>query len=117
MPATFLGGTAQPTWAYAVAVTASAINPGVEAAASNDDSWLATYRGGRLMNLPVVPGGGTGFLGTSKNDADLMPAILDILVPPGVSQEAVLDDWDILAERLVRLPGVVPADVKAAPAR
>jgi hypothetical protein len=113
VPATFLGGAAKPTWAYAVAVTASSINPGVEAAASSEDSWLATYRGGRLMNLPVQPGGGTGYLGTSKNDADLMPPILDILVPPGVSQEAVLDDWNILEERQVQLPGVVPADVKA----
>lgn len=113
VPATFLGGTARPTWAYAVAVTAASINAEVEAAASNEDSWLATYRGGRLMNFPVVPGGATGMLGTSKNDAELMPPILDILVPPGVSQEAVLDDWDILAERRVQLPGVVPANVKA----
>jgi hypothetical protein len=116
VPATFFGGGgAQPTWAYAVAVTASAINAEVEMAGVDDDSWVATYRGGRLMNLPVVPGGATGMLGTSKNDADLMPPILDILVPPGVTQETVLNDWDILAERLVRLPGVVPADVTPEP--
>lgn len=115
VPSTFLGGTAQPTWAYTVALTAAAINAEVEMAAVDDDSWIATYRGGRLMNLPVVPGGATGMLGTSKNDADLMPPILDIIVPPGVSQETILNDWDILAERRVRLPGVVPADAKAAP--
>jgi hypothetical protein len=119
VPETFLGGPAQPTWAYAVAITASAINAEVEMAAVDDDSWIGTYRGGRLMNLPVVPGGATGMLGTSKNDADLMPPILDILVPPGASQEAILNDWDILAEKFVRLPGVVPADAKAkaAPAK
>jgi hypothetical protein len=117
VPASFLGGDAKPTWAYTVAVTAAAINAEVETAAADDDSWIGTYRGGRLMNLPVVPGGATGMVGTSKNDADLMPPIFDIIVPPGASQEAVLNDWDILAEKRVHLPGVVPGEVKAAPAK
>jgi hypothetical protein len=113
VPATFLGGTARPNWAYTVAVTAAAINAEAETTSSSDDSWIGTYRGGRLMNLPVVPGGATGSIGTRKNDADLMPPILDILVPPGASQETILDGWDILAERRVQLPGVVPAEAAA----
>ncbi len=114
VPSTFFGGIAKPTWSYVVAVTAATVQAEVEAAAMDDDSWLQTSRGGRLMNRPVVAGGAVEALGTSKNDAELMPAIVDLIVPPGTSQEKVLDDWDLLAERRVRLPGVVPADLAAA---
>ncbi len=38
--------------------------------------------------------------------------IVDIIVPPGTSQESVLKDYNVLEGRPAQLPGVVPAEVK-----
>ena len=105
----FLGGPADPKWGYAVLVT------GADLALSFD---LGTRLGSeevmdRMMVLPLAYGTWTDRFGGGRENHALQPPIVDLLVPAGVAQEAVLDDYDPLAGRPVTLPGVVPDEVAA----
>jgi hypothetical protein len=50
--------------------------------------------------------------GTDREGDDMQPALVDIIVPPGTTQEAVLKDYSPPQDRPLQLPGVVPAEVK-----
>lgn len=108
VPASFLGGAARADWAYAVAVSVCWVNQGFD---------LAVAVGARaaqepgLYIMPVGSGLPADRLGT-QNDDPLLPPLLDIVVPKGMSQEKVLADDNPVQQRLVRLPAVVPADLK-----
>ncbi len=108
VPASFLGGVAKDTWAYVVADSVADLQTSVDVSA-------AVGREPRLpalMIVPVAPGRGPDFLGGGAEDDTLQPPLLDIIVPPGVKQEEVLRDYDLRVDRPVKLPGVVPANLK-----
>lgn len=113
VPDEFLGGKADPSWAYVVAVT------GADLISSFDLVAKAGFAAGiaeNLMVVPVGPGTWRDRFGGGRDDSPLQPPLVDILVPPGISQERVLGDFSSAAERPVVLPGVVPAEVAAAAA-
>ena len=65
-----------------------------------------------LMIIPILPGKGVDNFGTNSEGDDMQPDLLDIIVPFGMTQEAVLKDYDLMGGRPVALPGVVPVDLK-----
>ena len=104
VPVSFLGGWAKPEWSYVVAVSGADVfqkidlgnllNVGAEAPDS-------------LFILGVAPGSTwSDRFGGGDEDNPNQPPLVDIVVPPGKKQE------DVLKEKPVRLPGVVPKDVK-----
>jgi hypothetical protein len=108
VPEGFLGGVASADWAYAVVVTGCDIDQRFDLG-----DQLPT-RGGAdsLFILPVAPGGNEDKLGGGQEDDELQPPIMDLLVPTGFTQEKLLRDYDLGKARPVRLPGVVPANIK-----
>ena len=66
-----------------------------------------------LMILPVSPGRWQDRFGGGRENADIQPPLVDILVPKGGrTQEEVLSDYDPRARRPVKITGVVPAEQK-----
>jgi hypothetical protein len=106
VPTSFLGGAVRPEWAYAVAVT------GADVAQRLDLQSLGLFGGSGPEALGIIPlsgGAGPDRFGGAREGDPLHPPLVDLVVPPGASQEAVLKDDDPKASRPVRLPGVVPA--------
>lgn len=109
VPAEALGGIARPDWAYTVVVTGTDIDQRFDL--SNALSVAAVRRSG-LMILPLGVGRPTDSFGGGREDDDLQPPLVDILVPPGpLTQERVLGDYDATAARPAVVPAVVPADL------
>jgi C-terminal binding-module, SLH-like, of glucodextranase len=69
------------------------------------------------MILPIAPGRRRESFGGGRQDGPLQPPLVDVIVPAGTAQEAVLKDYDLQANRPVRLEGVVPAASAAFAAR
>ncbi len=109
VPDSFLGGAAKDTWSYVVAVTGADWQMKVDIPAILG---LESKTSPGLMIIPILPGKGFDNFGTNREGDDLQPDLIDIIVPPGMTQEAVLKDYNVLEGRPVALPGVVPADVK-----
>ena len=106
MPASFRGGAARDTWGYIVAVS------GAESEERLD--FRGTLGFGetppdRLMILPIAPGRRGESFGGGRRGIRLQPPLVDVIVPAGTAQEAVLKDYDLQAKRPVRLEGAVPA--------
>ncbi len=112
VPTAFLGGPLSAAWSYVVVVTGADLMPGVDLGV---ESGVIGDPMNRLMMLPVGPGKSQERFGTSHGDHELLPPIVDAIVPPGVSQEALLAAALGVESRPVVLPGVVPAQA-AAPA-
>lgn len=110
VPASFLGGPARADWAYAMAVSVCWINQGFDLAVAIG---VKEAQEPGLYIMDVSPGLPSDRLGT-QNEDPLLPPLLDIVVPPGMTQEKVLADDDPRAGRLVRIPGVVPAELAPA---
>lgn len=108
VPDSFLGGPAKDTWAYTVAVTGADIDQRFDL---SDTVGFARASAESLMVLPVGSGGREDRFGGGEGDDDLQPPIVDLLVPPGFSQERILRDYDLRNRRPVQLLGVVPAEV------
>lgn len=108
VPASFLGGQAQDTWSYAVAVS------GANVMQELDMKRLlgrTSEKEESLMILPVSPGKWTDRFGGGRESAPNQPPLVDLIVPKdGRSQESYLQDFDARAKRNVVVPGVVPAD-------
>jgi hypothetical protein len=107
VPRSFLGAPASPKWAYVVAVSGADLNLKVDLTriAGSKEETVSS-----LMILPVKPGKAKEVFGGAPDDDDLMPPLVDILVPKGMSQEKILKDYDLRTGRGVALPGVVPAE-------
>ena len=107
VPDSFLGGTAKDTWAYTVVVTGADIDQRFDLS----DTVPATRSSAEsLMVLPVGSGGREDRFGGGEGD-DLETPIVDLIVPPGFTQERILRDYDLRNRRPVQLLGVVPAEV------
>ncbi len=103
VPDSFLRGKAQANWSYVVVVTASSYEENIDFA---DFGTSRTEPG--LANLSVGEGGWSDRLGTSRKEVQLLPPIVDMIVPAGLKQEDVLRNFDVNEDRPVVLPGVVP---------
>ncbi|MEZ4389262.1 MAG: alpha-amylase family glycosyl hydrolase [Candidatus Krumholzibacteriia bacterium] len=106
-----LGGEARPDWGYTVFVTGADLEASVELASgsgltSSDNTWLGV--------VPVSPGEWTGRFGGGQPGESLQPPIVDLLVPEGRSQEAVLADYDSARGRPAILPAVTGRPAAAA---
>jgi len=108
VPASFLGGIAKPTWSYVVAVSGADIYQEIDVGAVLKITPAAPDS---LMILPIEPGAWSDRFGGGRDDDRLQPPLIDIIVPPGRSQEAILKDDDPVTNRPVRLPGVVPSEL------
>ena len=107
VPDAFLGAAASADWAYVVAVS------GADVAGRLDLGRLAGLKPDAgpepLFIMRAAPGrSGDAFGGADEDDPAPCPFV-DLLVPPGTTQEKVLSSFDPSSGRLVRLPAVVPA--------
>jgi glucodextranase-like protein len=108
VPDSFLGSAAKATWAYTVVVTATDIDQRFDLA---DELKVTRKNQDNLMVLPVGLGGADDRFGGGEEDDDLQPPIVDLMVPPGFTQQRVLRDYNLRDRRPVQLLGVVPAEV------
>lgn len=107
VPNSFLGGPAKDTWSYVIAVS------GNDLLQTTDLRRLAGKAGPEsLMILPVSPGRWQDRFGGGRDNAEIQPPLIDIVVPKGKKQEEILADFDQRAKRPVLLPGLVPAEQK-----
>jgi hypothetical protein len=109
VPDEFLGGPTKDTWSYVVSVTGANWDVKVDVTAIvGSEGWTSPG----LMIIPILPGKGMDNFGTNREGDDMQPDLIDIIVPPGTTQQAVLKDYDLVGGRPVALPGVIPADIK-----
>jgi hypothetical protein len=108
VPDAFLGEPVKDTWSFVVAVTGADVQLKVDVAAIIGSEGKAPG----LMIIPILPGKGFDNFGTNREDDDMQPDLVDIIVPSGTTQDAVLKDYNLVEGRPVVLPGVVPADLK-----
>lgn len=106
VPALFLGGAAKPTWAYTVATS------GADLLVSFDVNRVLGRQASMksLMILPISPSRWQDRFGGGRENADIQPPLVDLIVPKGKKQETILADFDARAKRPVVIPGVVPAE-------
>ncbi len=104
VPNSFLGGWAKPEWSYVVAVSGADVLQKVDVGGLLN---IGADVPDSLFILGVAPGftWTDRFGGGDEDNPDQAP-LIDIVVPPGMKQE------DVLKEKPVRLPGVVPKDLK-----
>ena len=108
VPASFLGGAAQDTWSYAVAVSGANVLQEMDMKRMLGRS---SEKEESLMILPVSPGKWTDRFGGGREAAPNQPPLIDLIVPrDGRSQESFLQDFDARSKRNAVVPGVVPAD-------
>ena len=106
VPTSFLGGQAEASWSYVVAVS------GADYEQKLDIGGILRITEGAtpgLMIIPIAYGTWADRFGGADEDDYLLPPLVDISVPEGKKQEAVLSDYDLRSGRPVQLPGVVPA--------
>jgi hypothetical protein len=109
VPDAFLGGTARDTWGYIVAVSGADLEERLDLRGTLG---LGETAPDRLMILPIAPGRRRESFGGGRQDDPLQPAFVDVIVPPGTSQQELLKDYDVQTKRPVRLKGVVPASLQ-----
>jgi hypothetical protein len=107
VPGSFLGGAARDTWAYVVAVSGADILQRFDLGTS---LLIGKDFSEGLMILPVGPGRPRDRFGGGRENDDVQPWLVDVLIAPGVRQEDALRDYDRRALRAARLRGVVPAE-------
>ncbi len=105
VPNSFLGATPKPEWAYTVVVTAADVLGRLDATQLLGKA--AAYDGGDLMLIPVGSSPTATQFG-GREDDELQPPVIDVIVPEGQKQEDVLKDYDLRDGRMVKLTGVPP---------
>jgi hypothetical protein len=114
VPTSFLGGLAQDSWGYIVAVSGSEIEERLDL---RQTFALGEAVPERLMILPIAPGRRRESFGGGREEDPLQPPLVDVIVPSDHTQEEVLKDYDLQAKRPVRLNAVVPTSLQPSPAR
>ena len=109
VPREFLGGDADPAWSYVVAVTGARLDQRFTVPVPFFGKYPPESSDGLV--LPVVPGRDREAFGGGREGEPLQPPIIDILVPPGDTQERILSDYSSEQERPAQIPGVVPAEL------
>lgn len=113
VPAPFLGGPARAEWGYVVG------SSGADVAGRYDLVKLAGLKPDAPMEplfiMRVAPGRTANTFGGAWEEDPAPPALIDVLVPPGASQEELLRSGNLKAGTRPRLPAVVPA--RLAPAK
>ena len=100
VPNDFFGGPPRPEWGYALAVTGASIENKV-----NMPAFFGKSDSQRLMVLPIAPGDSKErFGGGRRGDPDQSP-VVDLLVPPGITQE------EVLGANAPPWPAVVPSEL------
>ena len=112
VPATFLGGPARADWGYVVG------SSGADVTGRYDLVKLAGLKPDAPMDplfiMRVAPGRTDRTFGGADDDDPAPPALIDIIVPPGASQEKLLESGNFKTHALPKLPAVVPAKVPGA---
>ena len=85
VPGAFLGAVARPEWGYAAAVTGASLETKV-----NLPALFGKEPPQGLMVLPIGPGDSAERFGGGRLGDGAQSPVVDLLVPPGVSQEQVL---------------------------
>jgi hypothetical protein len=106
VPDSFLGGQAQPDWSYVVAVSGADITATMPVDTIDIGILEVDFAG--LMILPVEAGGSRSTFGSKQPDTELLPALVDIIVPEGITQEDLLSSYREVSSEPVKLLGVVP---------
>lgn len=112
VPATFLGGPAKADWGYVVASSGAAVTGRydlVKLAGLKKDTPMEP-----LFIMRAAPGRTESTFGGADEDDPAPPALVDVLVPPGATQEKLLADGNPRKGIFPKLPAVVPS--KLAPA-
>lgn len=107
LPAAALGGPPRPEWGYAVMISGAAWD--------RSYAMVAKLRGADevdALTLPVLPVAERWAFGGAPR-GDLYPRVLDVLLPEGADQKAVLGSWDAATRTFARVPFVYA--VKPAP--
>jgi C-terminal binding-module, SLH-like, of glucodextranase len=106
VPASFLGGAADPSWHYVVVVTGATIEEKIDLSGLVGKDVDVEPP---LLNLVIASGPPTDGFGTSRKERDaLQTPIVDIIVPEGEKQSEILRNYDMTTGRPVMLPGVTP---------
>lgn len=106
VPSSFLGGVADPSWHYVVAVTGASIEEKIDLSGLIGKD---VDREPPLLNLVIASGPPTDGFGTTRKERDaLQTPIVDIMVPEGQKQSEILRNYDLTTGRPVEIPGVVP---------
>lgn len=108
VPDSFLGGPAKATWAYTVIVTGSDVDQRFDL---SNELKVTRKNQENLMVLPIGIGTADDRFGGGQEDDDLQTPIVDMIVPPGFTQQRILRDYSLRDRRAVQLLGVVPAEV------
>ncbi len=106
VPHAVLGGEARATWGYTVFVTAADLQASLEFMSATS---VTSNTNAMLGVVPINPGEEwTDRFAGGQPGEPLQPPIVDLFVPDGMSQEAVLSDYSSRRERPAILPAVVP---------
>jgi hypothetical protein len=107
VPNTFLGGPAKAEWGYVVA------SSGADVTGRYDLVKLAGLKKDAPMEplfiMRAAPGRTDHSFGGADEEDPTPPALVDVILPPGASQEKLLASGNLKAGTVPRLPAVVPA--------
>jgi len=101
VPLAFLGGTPEKSWAYTVLVT------GCDIEQTGRPGQISPRRP-EMMTMSVARGLTYGQWGIRGDTDRNVPPVVDLLAPDPNTQPSVLDDYDAVAGRLARVPGIAP---------
>jgi C-terminal binding-module, SLH-like, of glucodextranase len=106
VPESFLGGAADPSWHYVVAVTGATIEEKIDLSGLiGKDANVEPP----LLNLVIASGPPTDGFGTTRKERDaLQTPIVDIIVPEGEKQSQILRNYDMNTGRPIEIPAVMP---------
>jgi hypothetical protein len=111
VPMAFLGGPAKAEWGYVIGVSGTDESGRIDlvkAAGLKKDAPMDP-----LYIMRVAPVQTQNTFGGGDEDNPTPCALIDIVVPPGATQEKVLGNYSVRQGRPVRLPAVVPAALVA----
>jgi hypothetical protein len=112
VPITFLGGPAKAEWGYVVGSSGATVTGRydlVKLAGLKPDAPMEP-----LFIMRAAAGRTASTFGGAAEEDPAPPALVDVLVPPGASQEKLLGSGNLKTRTLPRLPAVYPAAPPAA---